>query len=118
MKITKKMKEEFLEKAIELALSYNPYIKEATPYMIDGKEMYIYAGESMTREQIDDAYINTAAKDIEQGYSERMSGYYDKWFRYERTDEGRAYDAGQRIAADREKCPREFHIIEIAECNR
>ena len=118
MKITKELKERFLEKAIELALSYNPYIKEAIPYAIDGKEMYIYAGESLTREQIDDAYIKTAVYDIEHGFSERMVGYYDKWYRYSRTDEGRAYDEGQKMAAEREKCPREFHVIEIADCNR
>lgn len=118
MKITKDLQKLFAEKAVELALDYNPYLHNATPYAIDGREMYIYAGKSMTREQIDEAYVETAVKDIQKGFEERMSGYYDKWYRYERMDCGIAYDTGQHLAAEREKCPKQFRVIEIADCNR
>ena len=42
-----------------------------------------------------------------------MGGYYDKWYRYNRYDEGRAYDEGVKIATTYKKCPSEMHIIEI-----
>lgn len=118
MRITKALKKQFEEKAKELCSSYNPYIKESIEYQIDMKPMYLRNGQALTREQIDADYIETATKDIQRGYEERMVGSYDKWFRYSHSDEGRAYDAGQRMAADNPKCPAEFSVIEIAECNR
>ena len=56
-------------------------------------------------------YRDTAEKDIKQGYRDRMAGYYDKWFRYNRADEGAAYDRGVGIATTREKCPEYMRII-------
>ena len=88
-KITKALKKRFEEKAKELCERYNPY-----------------------REQIDVEYIDTAVKDIQYGYEQRMAGYMDKWYRYNHADEGAAYEAGQRMAADTGKCPEEFTIIE------
>lgn len=33
-------------------------------------------------------------KDIEQGMQDCKVGIYDKWYRYNRQDDGQAYDAG------------------------
>lgn len=112
MRITKAMKKMFENKAKELVQSYNPYIKCSVEYAIGGAPMFIFLDKSMTKEEIDNAYIETALKDIQAGYEQRMVGYYDKWYRYNHSDEGRAYDAGQRMAADTDKCPAEFQIIE------
>lgn len=38
--------------------------------------------------------IETIKKDFEQGQKDCRLGYYDKWFRYHRDDEGLAYDKG------------------------
>ena len=97
----------------ERALQYgNPYIEKATMFMIDRAERYIYADKIMTRAELDNAYLETAKKDIECGYRDRMVGYYDKWYRYSHADEGRAYDLGVRYATEQPKCSGEFHIIE------
>lgn len=113
MRITKELKKKFSEKAKELAEKYNPYIDSAIEYAIDMKPMFLFQGESMTKEEIDNAYVETAVKDIERGYTERMVGYYDKWCRCNHPDEGAAYDAGQKIAADTGKCPEEFQVIDL-----
>ena len=108
-RITKKQVEELAARA----LSYgNPYINRAVKLYIGHVPMYMYAGETMTREEIDAAYLETARKDIKSGYDQRSVGYYDKWYRYNHADEGRAYDMGVRLAADTEGCKEEFHIIE------
>jgi hypothetical protein len=36
----------------------------------------------------------TAKSDIEQGQCDKKAGYYDKWYRYNRIDDGKAYDKG------------------------
>lgn len=119
MRITKALKTQFEEKAKQLVGECNPYTKKAIAYFIGGKQMFLgFDNQSFTKEEIDQNYFETACKDIQRGYEERMVGWYDKWYRYSRTDEGRAYDAGQRMAADNPKCPAEFNIIEIAECNK
>ena len=110
-KITKKQVEELAAKALERG---NPYIKAAIKYMVGGKPMYLYANEKMTKEDIDKAYIETASKDIKWGYEQRGVGYYDKWYRYNRADEGRAYDMGVWLAANTDGCKELFDIIECA----
>ena len=112
MEFTRAQLEIFEQKARNLVEQYNPYIKKAVAYHIDGKEMYLYANQSLTREEIDAAYYETALKDIKNGFKERMVGYYDKWYRYNHADQGWAYDTGVRMAADTEECPVEFNIIE------
>lgn len=118
MRITKALKKQFEDKARTLVKEYNPYIEKSIQYAIGDTPMYLYANQSMTREQIDNAYVETAVKDMTKGYEERMVGYYDKWYRYSHADEGRAYDEGQKMATENPKCSAEFHIIEIAECNK
>jgi hypothetical protein len=50
--------------------------------------------------------------DEKRGYKDRLAGFYDKWFRYNRNDEGAAYDRGCVKAVDTGKCPECFTIIE------
>lgn len=116
-KITKALKKQFEEKARELCERYNPYEKKrdcSIPYFIGKTPMFLFKplNKSLTKEQIDAEYIDTAVKDIQTGYEQRMAGYMDKWYRYNRSDEGTAYEAGQKMAADTGKCPEEFTIIE------
>lgn len=116
-KITKALKKRFEEKAKELCERYNPYREDrecSTPYFIGKTPMFYFKAlnKSLTKEQIDVEYIDTAVKDIQYGYEQRMAGYMDKWYRYNHADEGAAYEAGQRMAADTGKCPEEFTIIE------
>lgn len=113
MKITKEIAKKIENKARELVAEYNPYLAESIKYFIDMKPMFLYAGEAMTREEIDNAYLETALKDARKGFEERRAGYYDKYYRYSRTDEGKAYDAGQKIAADNYQCPE----LTVIECN-
>lgn len=52
------------------------------------------------------------AADEHQGYNDRINGFYDKWYRYNRTDEGAAYDRGCAKAVSTGLCPEEFTLIE------
>lgn len=108
-KITKAQIEELTKKAM---LSGNPYKKQATQYFVGNQEMFLRYGEKYTAEELDAAYMETAQKDIVNGYNERGVGYYDKWYRYNRADEGRAYDLGVRLAAGTSGCQEDFRIIE------
>lgn len=105
-------KEKIIELANKALSSGNPYIDKATKFFIDQVENYIYADEIMNLEQINHEYLVTAKHDIEVGYKDRMVGYYDKWYRYSRCDEGRAYDLGVRFAVEQSDCPYGMHIIE------
>ena len=110
-KLTNNKLNELVNKALE---SGNPYIAKAIRFHKGNEEMFDYYGTIYTKAELDEAYKTTAAKDIRNGYNERMVGYYDKWYRYSRADEGRAYDLGVRLAADDEGCESEMHIIECA----
>jgi hypothetical protein len=52
------------------------------------------------------------SKDFALGFKERMSGFYDKWYRRNRKDEGTAYDRGVMAACETEGVPSECTIIE------
>lgn len=41
-----------------------------------------------------DAQIATARHDYQEGVNDCKNGIYDKWFRYNHRDNGRAYDLG------------------------
>ena len=90
----------------------NPYKANAVEFFVDHTQMFIYANEVMTAERLDKEYEKTAEHDIMMGYKDRMVGYYDKWYRYNHADEGRAYDEGVKIAVASGKCEQGFHIIE------
>ena len=108
-KITQKQVEELARQALDAG---NPYIEKSVRYNIGNKPMYLYAESmKMTREEIDEAYYETACQDVRRGYNDRSVGYYDKWYRYSRADSGRAYDLGVKLASNTCGCVQEMHII-------
>ena len=56
--------------------------------------------------------------DEQKGYSDRLAGYYDKWYRYNRADDGAAYDKGCVKAIATGKCTDTFTLIEATEGTR
>lgn len=98
--------------AMELADSYNPYKEKAVKLFVGGEPRYIWATEEYDENGIREAYIETAMKDIKNGYNERMTGWYDKWYRYNHADCGRAYDAGVKKACTMPKCEDVCNFIE------
>lgn len=107
------LKKARIEELAQKALSYgNPYKAQSVMFYVDMKPMYLRFGVKYTGEELDKAYLETARKDIENGYKERMVGYYDKWYRYNHADEGRAYDLGVKEATTNEKCKDYCNIIE------
>ena len=55
--------------------------------------------------------------DKSAGFRDRMAGYYDKYYRYNRKDGGTSYDAGCAEAVKTEGCPGHCVIIEVIEAN-
>lgn len=103
-----------LSELVEVAVNGgNPYARGSVLFFVDREPRYIWNGTTYTREEIDNAYRETAAHDIRAGYAERMVGYCDKWYRYRHSDEGRAYDIGQREAANTDGCSAELQFIEF-----
>ena len=56
--------------------------------------------------------------DEQRGYIDRIAGFYDKWYRYNRSDDGAAYDTGCVKAVDSGKCPDCFTLIGACEAVR
>ena len=90
----------------------------AIHYMVGGEDRYLVGRESLTQREYDAARAEIERKDEECGYCDRMNHYYDKWYRYNRADEGAAYDRGVRRAVDAEHSAKwladdekNFHII-------
>lgn len=105
------------QKSFEALSRGNPYKKIFTHFYVDMQDRYLLQNGSVkTEEELNLAYIDTAKKDIQSGYNDRMVGYYDKWYRYSRADEGRAYDIGCQLAMESPDCSDEFHIIEVNNC--
>jgi len=53
--------------------------------------------------------------DETKGYLDRIAGFYDKWYRYNRNDDGAAYDAGCRRAISSGKVKTDsFTLIEAS----
>lgn len=85
-------------------------------YYINGEMRYLLAnGESITPAQYEAIKAETEKKDEAAGYRDRKAGYYDKWYRYNRADNGAAYDRGCVRAVNEGKCADDFHIIECME---
>jgi len=55
--------------------------------------------------------ISTVIADYNAGKRDRKAGYYDKWYRWNRSDNGYAYDEGTKDAV-LEGCGEDFSIIE------
>ena len=105
-------KAQVTELAFKALRSGNPYIKGAVKFFIDKVPHFIYADSMISISELDKFYLETAEKDIRAGYKDRMVGYYDKWYRYNHADEGRAYDLGVKLALENPKCVEEMYIIE------
>lgn len=85
-------------------------------YFIDGKKHFLLDnGESVSEETWNSWQEETAKKDEAAGYRDRKAGYYDKWYRYNRADNGAAYDSGCVRAVNEGKCADDFHNIECME---
>jgi len=50
--------------------------------------------------------------DEQRGYNNRLAGFYDKWYRYNRNDDGASYDAGCVKAVNSGKCKDYFTLID------
>jgi len=53
--------------------------------------------------------------DFQKGRQDRLAGFYDKWYRYNRPDDGAEYDRGCSDAVNTGRCPEHFTLIEC--CN-
>ena len=110
--MTKAIEKIIKEKAEQMVKESNPYKDVSTKFFKGNEPLFLHpCGVSYTETEIDDAYTKTVIKDMTNGFNERMVGYYDKWYRYNRIDEGRAYDIGVRLAAEQKRCPAELTII-------
>ncbi len=82
-------------------------------YFIGTQKRYLVAdGVSLSEEEWNSIVKKTARQDEEQGYKDRKAGFYDKWYRYNRQDDGAAYDRGCVRAVNEGKCIAECIIIE------
>lgn len=84
-------------------------------YFVDGEVRYLIGGKSYTEGELQALREETARKDEQAGYNDRRVGVYDKWYRYNRTDDGAAYDRGQqRAVGDMRYGVTEVSVIECA----
>lgn len=84
-------------------------------YFIDGVPHYLIGDKSYTERELQALREETARKDEKAGYNDRRVGVYDKWYRYNRSDNGAAYDRGQqRAVAEMRYGVTEVVIIECA----
>lgn len=103
-----------LETAVRECLAAgNPYINDSIHFFVDREPRYLYHGEVYSEEQINKAYAQTCRNDVKSGYLDRLYGHYDKWYRYNRSDEGRAYDKGVKIATTKDGCEEDMRIIPV-----
>ena len=61
--------------------------------------------------------VDTQTLDEKRGYRDRIAGYYDKWYRYNRQDDGAAYDRGCVRAINSGRCPEYFTLIDCVNNN-
>lgn len=102
------LKEVFYANAKKLVKEGNPYVAKS----INRNGIFFFDGDALTREELDEVYLDTVIRDIARGYEERMVGYYDKWYRYNHADNGKAYDLGAKLATNNPKCVKNLRIIE------
>jgi len=68
-------------------------------------------GYSMTEAE----YEAGRQKDRDAGFRDRMAGFYDKWYRYNHSDNGKAYDEGVALALKTNNHSEDFYLIEVIE---
>ena len=100
-----------LKSEVSKIMNMNPYLEDSIKYFVDNAPRFIYSGKTYSKEELDAMYMETALEDAKKGYAERVAGYYDKWYRCNRADNGRAYDIGVAIAISTATCD-ELTIIE------
>lgn len=87
-----------------------------------GNETYYALGGNLyTEEELAAMDAYRQRKDEQIGYEDRNHHYYDKWYRYNRSDEGAAYDRGvSRCVAENKsaKWLKDDENFFIIECNR
>lgn len=86
---------------------------------VRGNETYYALGENLyTEQELVKMDEERQKKDEQRGYSDRMAHCYDKWYRYNRSDDGAAYDRGvvrcvnEKHTAKWLKEDEDFYIIE------
>lgn len=108
----KKLNEETLKTAVaKIVTAGNPYKYKSVLFFIDRQPRYIFNDTVYTVEELDEIYEQIVTRDIEKGYADRMVGYYDKWYRYNRIDNGKAYDKGVELATKEDECSEEVTFI-------
>jgi len=93
-----------------------------------GSEILYVLGDNLyTEHELDVMDAERQKKDEQAGYEARKAHYYDKWYRYTRSDNGAAYDRGVAKCVNEAESysakwhkddESDFHIIEIAKCNQ
>lgn len=106
--ITKKEINDLAQQALQAG---NPYVTDSIRYEHGDIVLFLYAEKLYSEKELNDAYLETARRDVKNGYGDRGVGYYDKWYRYTRKDEGRAYDLGVKLAAGTTGCAEACHFI-------
>ena len=90
-------------------------------YFVDGQPRYLVGKTSYTEEEWNKIQEETRKKDFLSGYNDRKAHCYDKWYRYNRSDEGKAYDEGVQKCVNEAHSKKwmeedeNFHIIECVE---
>ncbi len=88
-----------------------------------GNQVFYALGDNLyTEEEIVKMDGERQRKDEQQGYNDRKAHFYDKWYRYNRSDDGAAYDRGVvRCVNEATKFGKKWHDEEenftIIECN-
>lgn len=85
--------------------------------MFKGEWIVVCGDRAMTVAEAEACVKATAEADYKAGYNDRNNHCYDKWYRYNRWDEGKAYDEGVKacVAKNHSKAWMEedeyFHFI-------
>lgn len=83
-------------------------------FFIDKEPRYLnpVTRQVYTQEEVDQMKEQQIQKDRKHGFADRMSGFYDKWYRYNRKDNGKAYDEGVQEAINTPGCSESLQVIE------
>lgn len=89
-------------------------------YQFKGETVYMLNDQLYTEQEWNQMEADRKSRDFEAGYRDRIAHVYDKWYRYNRHDDGKAYDEGVQ------RCVNELHTkrwmeedegFHIIECN-
>ena len=75
-------------------------------------------GDWLPAETKKEKMMTRKVTDQERGFKDRLAGFYDKWYRYNREDDGAKYDQGVVRAVNTGKCPDRFTLIEANQATR